>query len=80
MALAPMAAGSAARHGPDRGVERQLADGGKTLDGVGRDGAHRHHHGERDRQVEVAAFLRQVGGGQIDGDVLPQKHRSRLCS
>ena len=59
-----------ARHAADRGVERQLADGRIALDGVGRDGAHGHHHGERDRQVEVAALLGQVGGRQVDRDVL----------
>ena len=58
------------RHGADRGIERQLADGSIALDGVGRDGAHRHHHGERDRQVEVAALLGQVGGREVDRDVL----------
>jgi hypothetical protein len=47
------------RHAADRGIEGQLADGGKAFDGVGRDGAHGHHHGERNRQVEVAALLGQ---------------------
>ena len=70
MALAPMAAGSAPGTAADRGVERQLADGRIALDGVGRDGAHGHHHGERNRQIEVAALLGQVGGGQVDRDVL----------
>ena len=73
MALAPMAAGQRARHGPDRAIERQLADGGETFDGVGRDGAHRHHHGQRNRQVEMAAFLGQVGGREVDRDVLVGK-------
>ncbi len=41
-----------------------------ALDGIGRDGAHRHHHGERDGQIEVAALLGQIGGRQVDGDVL----------
>ena len=49
--------GQSARHAADRGIERQLADRRVALDGVGRDGAHGHHHGERNRQVEVAAFL-----------------------
>ena len=32
-----------------------------------RNGANRGHQAERDRQVVVAAFFRQVGRGQIDG-------------
>ena len=65
--------GQRAGHGADRSVERQLADGGKAFDGIRRDRLHRHHEPEHDRQIEVAAFLRQVGGRQIDGDVLERK-------
>jgi hypothetical protein len=57
-------------HGADRAVERQLADGGEAGDGVGRDRLHRDHHGEQDRQVELAALLGQVGRRQVHGDVL----------
>ena len=45
-----------------------------------RDRLHRAHHRQHDREVEVAAFLRQVGGREIDGDVLigkPQADRVR---
>ena len=40
----------------------------KPLERVGRDRADRRHHAERDRQVVVAALLRQVGGREVDGD------------
>ena len=51
--------GESARHAANRGIERQLPDRRIAFDGVGRDGAHGHHHGERNRQVEVAALLRE---------------------
>jgi hypothetical protein len=65
MALAPMAAGSApgtVRIDPSSG---ELADRGVAGDRVGRDGLHGDHHGEHDRQVELAALLRQVGGREV---------------
>ena len=33
-----------------------------------RNGADRRHQAERDRQIVMAAFLRHVGGREIDGD------------
>ncbi len=65
--------GQRARHGADRAVERQLADRRVTGDGVGRHRLHRHHHGEQDRQVELAALLRQVGRRQVHRHVLVGK-------
>ena len=59
-----MAAGSA-RHRSDRSVERELADRGVAGDRVGRNRLHCDHHGEHDRQVELAAFLWQVGGREV---------------
>ena len=59
-----------AGNGADRTVERQFTDGGVGRDGVGRDGLHRRHHRQHDREIEMAAFLRQVGRREIDGDVL----------
>ena len=57
--------GQRARHGSDRSVERELADRRKAGDRVGRDRLHGDHHGEHDWQVELAAFLGQVGGREI---------------
>ena len=71
--LAPIAAGSVPGHRPDRPVQCQFADGGVIRDGIGRDRLHSAHHRQHDRQIEVAAFLRQVGGREIDGDVLVGK-------
>ncbi len=65
-----MAARQRAGHGADRAVERQFADRRVAGDRVGRDRLHRHHHGEQDRQVELAAFLRQVGRRQVHRHVL----------
>ena len=41
-----------------------------------RDGADRRHQAERDRQVVVAAFLRQVGGREIDGDAARRQRQA----
>ena len=54
----------------DRAVERELAEHGEAGERVGRDRPDRRHDAERDRQVVVAAFLGQVGRGEIDGDAL----------
>jgi hypothetical protein len=63
-ALAPIAAGDRR----DRAVEAELAEHCEAVERVGRNGADRRHQPERDGQVVVAAFLGQVGGGEIDGD------------
>ena len=54
----------------DRAVERQLAEHGEAVERVGRDRPDRRHDAERDRQVVMAAFLGQVGRGEVDGDAL----------
>ena len=76
IALAPMAAGNAPGTAPNRSVERQFADRGIAFDRVGRYRAHRHHHGERNRQVEMAAFLGKIGRRQVDGDVLERQAKA----
>jgi hypothetical protein len=53
-----------ARDRGDRAVEPQLAQNGKARDRIRRDGADRRHQAERDREIIVAAFLRQVGGAR----------------
>ena len=57
-----------AGNGGDRAVEPKLAQNGKAIQGVMRDGADRRHQPERDWKVVMAAFLRQIGGREIDGD------------
>ncbi len=58
----------------DGAVEAELAQHREAGDGVLRNGADRRHQAERDGQVVVAAFLWQVGGGEIDGDA-PRRQR-----
>ena len=60
----------------DRAVERELADDGVAVERVGGDRADRRHHGERDRQIVVAALLGQVGGGEIDGDAARRQRQA----
>ena len=42
-----------------------------------RDGADRGHQAECDRQVVMAAFFRQVGGREIDGDAACRQRQPR---
>ena len=63
-----------ARHGRDRAVEPELAEHGKAVERVRRDRADRRHQAERDRQIVMAAFLRQVGRREIDRDP-PRRQR-----
>ena len=60
----------------DPSVERKFAEHHMIGDAVGGDRAHRHHQPERDRQVVVAAFLRQVGGREVDGDALRRQRQA----
>ena len=67
-ALAPIAAGSApatAAIEPSRPSSPSTVKPSKR---VVRHRADRRHQAERDRQIVVAAFLRQIGGREIDGD------------
>ena len=57
-------------NGADRAVERQFADRRIAGDGVGGDRFHGHHHGQKYGQVELAAFLWQVGGGEVHRHML----------
>ena len=63
-----------AGHRGDRAVEPELAQNGEARERIRRDGADRRHQAERDRQIVVAAFLRQVGGREVDGDP-PRRQR-----
>jgi hypothetical protein len=57
-----------ARHSGQRAVQPQFAQRHVAGDLVPGQRTHRRQQAERDRQVEVAAFLEQVGRRQIDGD------------
>ena len=57
-----------AAHRADRAIERQLAQRQIAPRRIRRDRTDRDQHRERDRQVEVAALLEQVGRRQVDGD------------
>src|SRR5216684_7591496 len=58
----------------DRSVEAEFAKHREAAQRVRRYGADRGHQAERDRQIVVAALLRQVGGCEIDGDS-PRRQR-----
>ena len=63
-----------ARDRRDRAVEAEFAEHGEAGQRIRRDRADRRHQAERDRQIVMAAFLRQVGGREIDGDA-PRRQR-----
>ncbi|MET3968838.1 hypothetical protein ABID62_004921 [Bradyrhizobium sp. S3.9.1] len=58
----------------DRAVKTELAENGKTGQGIRRYRADRRHQPELDRQVVMAALLGQVGGREIDDDP-PRRQR-----
>ena len=72
-----MAAGSTPATGGDRAVEAEFAEHRETGKRVVRNGADRRHQAERDRQIVVAAFLRQIGGREIDGDAAGRQRQAR---
>jgi len=49
-------------------VERELADGGVSLELVRRNLTRRREHGERNREVEARSFLAQLGRREVDRD------------
>ncbi len=51
-----------------RAVERHLAERHIAAELVGRQRLHRRQQSQRDRQVEMAALLEHIGGGEVDGD------------
>ena len=60
--------GEDAGDGRDRAVQCEFAQHRIAGQRIGRQRADRGHHAQCDRQVVVAAFLRQIGRRQIDGD------------
>ena len=63
-----------ARDRRDRSVEPEFAEHRKAVERIRRDRADRRHQAERDRQIVMAAFLRQVGRREIDRDP-PRRQR-----
>ena len=63
-----------ARHGGDRAIEPELAEHGKAVERIRRNRADRRHQAERDRQIIMAAFLRQIGRREVDRDP-PRRQR-----
>ena len=61
----------------ERAVETELADDGEALHRIGGDGADRRHQAERDRQIVMAPFLREVRGREIDGDPARRQRQPR---
>jgi hypothetical protein len=57
-----------AAHRTQRAGERQFTGELAMLERFGRDLTARCKNAERDRQIEAAAFLRQIGWREIDGD------------
>jgi hypothetical protein len=66
-----------ARDRGDRAVERELAQHGEARERIRRNGADRRHQAERDGEVVVAAFLRQVGRREVDGDAPRRQGEAR---
>jgi len=66
-----------ARDRGDRAVEGKLAQHRKAAQRVVRYGADCGHQPECDRQIVVAAFLRQIGWREIDGDAARRQRQPR---
>ena len=74
--------GQHAGDGRDGAVEGQFAERHVVAELIAGDRADRRHQRQRDRQIVVAAFLRQVGRREIDDDALAaaatgRKHEAR---
>ena len=62
-ALAAIAAGRTPATALIGAVERQFPNHREAVESVGRNGADRRHHGERDRQIVMASFLLGMSAG-----------------
>ena len=65
----------AGRNGDPR-IEAQLADRDIVRKGFGVGRSDRRKQAQRNRQIVMRAFLRQVGGRQVDGDDLGRKRKA----
>jgi hypothetical protein len=66
--------GQYAGHRRDLSIEAEFAEHRESTQRIRWNGADRRHQAERDRQIVVAAFLRQVGGREINRDS-PRRQR-----
>ena len=66
-----------ARHRRDRAVEPEFAEHGEAGERIRRNRADRRHQPERNGQIVMAAFLRQVRGREIDGDPARRQRQPR---
>ena len=67
----------------DRAVQRQLAERQVALGRIRGHGTHADQQRQRDRQIEVAALLGEIGGREIDRDALGRQaeaERARRCA
>ncbi len=65
-----------ARDGAQGTIEAHLANHQIAVEEILRQDAQGCEHGQRDRQVIVAAFLRQVGGREVDGKSLARQRQA----
>ena len=66
-----------AAHRPHAAVERQLAEGGVSVQSLARDLMRRCEHRDRDGQVEAGAFLPQARRREVHGDPVPRPLEAR---
>ena len=66
-----------AGHRRDRSIEPEFAEHREAAQRIRRNGADRRHQAERDRQIVMAALLRQVGGREIDRDPPRRQRQTR---
>ena len=57
-------------------IEREFADGGDAFETFARDRADGGEDRKRDGEIVMAAFLGQVGGGEIDGGAFRRKRQA----
>jgi hypothetical protein len=66
-----------ARDRGDRAVESELAQHGEARERIRRNGADRRHQAERDGEIVMAPFLRQIRGREVDGDAARRQGEAR---
>ena len=64
-----------ARHGHDGAIQRQFAERSKTRQFIARQHTHRGQYGKRNGQIEMAAFLGDISGGQVHQHALGRQRK-----
>ncbi len=64
-------------HRREGAIEPEFAEHGETAQGIRRNRADCRHQSERNRQIVMAAFLRQIGGREIDDDPPCRQSKTR---